>query len=102
MMTLRVSIVLAAVAIPLFGQAPVKVWNNDEALSFRLPLAGLGAPPKLISEEQYYALPEYNLKTYPVYHPNKEPAGYLDWLKQQDPKPLVDLTRLKSDADWIA
>jgi mono/diheme cytochrome c family protein len=101
-MAFRLAIAIVATALPMLGQAPVKVWKSEEALSFRLPLAGLGAPPKLISEEQYYALPEYNLKTYPVYHPDKEPAGYLDWLKQQDPKPLVDLTKLKTEADWIA
>ncbi len=102
MMTFRIASTIVAVAIPLLGQSPVKVWSNQEALSFRLPLAGLGAPPALITEERYYALPEYNLKTYPVYHPDKEPKGYLDWLKQQDPKPLVDLGDLKTEADWIA
>jgi hypothetical protein len=106
MAMLRFAIAIAATLVPLSAQSPVqspvKVWKSEEALSFRLPLAGLAGPPTLISEEQYYALPEQNLKTYPVYHPDKEPAGYLDWLKSQDPKPLVDLTRLKTEADWIA
>ena len=101
MTKLKIAIALAAAA-PLLGQSPVKVWKNDEAQSFRLPLAGLGTPPRLITEREYYDLPEYNLKTYPVYHPDKEPAGYLDWLKEQDPKPLVDLASLKTEADWIA
>jgi len=79
-----------------------KVWDDRDVASFRLPLAGLGAPPKLISEREYYALPEVNLKTYPVYTPDKEPAGYIEWLQQRDPEPLVDVSKLKTDADWIA
>jgi len=79
-----------------------KVWDDRDIASFRLPLAGLGAPPKLISEREYYALPEVNLKTYPVYTPDKEPAGYIEWLQQRDPEPLVDVSKLKTDADWIA
>jgi hypothetical protein len=47
-------------------------------------------------------LPEVNLKTYPVYTPDKEPRGYMDWLRQQEPKPLVDISKLRSEADWIA
>lgn len=79
-----------------------KVWDDREIAGFRLPLAGLGAAPKLISGREYYSLSEVNLKTYPVYAPDKEPQGYLDWLKQQDPKPLVDIAKLKTEADWIA
>lgn len=79
-----------------------KVWDDREAATFRLPLAGLGAPPKLLSESDYYALPEVNVKTYPVYTPDQEPKGYLDWLNQQEPQPLVDISKLKTEADWIA
>ena len=79
-----------------------RVWEEHEAASFRLPLAALGRPPGLLSEHDYYALPEVNLKTYPVYTPDKEPKGYLDWLNQQEPQPLVDISKLKSQADWIA
>ena len=83
------------------GSVP-KVWDDRDIAGFRLPLAGLGAPPKLISEREYYALPEVNLKTYPVYTPDKEPAGYIEWLQQRDPAPLVEISKLKTDADWIA
>ena len=65
-------------------------------------MAGLGRPPQLVSEHDYYALPEANVKTYPVYTPDKEPPGYIDWLKHQDPQPLVDVAKLHTQADWIA
>lgn len=77
-------------------------WDEHDVETFRLPLAALGRPPKLISEQAYYALPEQNLKTYPVYAPDKEPADYLDWLKQQKPLPMVDVSKLRTRADWIA
>ncbi len=77
-------------------------WNDADLKSFRLPLAGLGHAPRVLSEEEYYKLPEQNLKTYPVYAPGREPAGYIDWLKGQEPRPLVDVSSLKTEADWLA
>ncbi len=77
-------------------------WSDKQLAGFRTPLAGLNKPPKMVSESEYYALPENNLKTYPVYTPDKEPANYIDWLKQQDPKPLVEVEKLHTQADWIA
>jgi len=91
----RPPIVAAELAIP-------KAWDERDIEAYRLPLAGLGRPPALISSREYYALPETNLKTYPVYAPDQEPAGYLDWLKEQEPQPLVDVPKLKTEADWIA
>ena len=40
-------------------------------------------------------------KTYPVYHPDKEPPGYLDWLRRQEPKIILDFAELRTEADWI-
>lgn len=76
-------------------------WSQKDVDTFRLPLAGLGAPPTLIPERDYYALPAVNLKTYPVYDPDREPPNYLAWLAQQDPRPMVDVSKLKTDQDWI-
>lgn len=67
-----------------------------------MPLAGLGHAPKMASGPVYYALPEVNLKTYPVYAPGREPKDYLEWLKSQDPRPMVDVAALRTREDWIA
>jgi hypothetical protein len=100
---LRAALPAALGALCLAQTNPIpKVWNDRDIAGFRLPLAALGKAPKLISEQEYYSLPEINLKTYPVYAPGKEPSGYIDWLKQQEPQPLVDISRLKTEADWIA
>ena len=91
-----------ALSAALYGQPVPKAWDDREIAGYRLPLAAIGKPPQLVSEREYYALPEVNLKTYPVYTPDKEPAGYMDWLRTQEPRPLVDIATLRSDADWIA
>jgi hypothetical protein len=77
-------------------------WSDASISGYRLPLAGLGRAPKMVSGAAYYALPEVNLKTYPVYTPDKEPKGYIEWLQSRDPEPMVDVSKLHSRADWIA
>ncbi|MBI1788403.1 MAG: hypothetical protein HYR60_12750, partial [Acidobacteria bacterium] len=98
----RTLVLLVAGFLPLSAAEIPKTWDDADLIGYRLPLAGLGKPPTLITAREYYALPETNLKTYPVYVPDKEPPGYLDWLKQQEPQPLVDVSKLKTEADWIA
>ncbi|MFN0103649.1 MAG: hypothetical protein ACKV2U_16355 [Bryobacteraceae bacterium] len=98
--------VLAAACVALApaqpsGQVP-RAWDDRAVAGYRLPLPGLGGPPRLPTAAEYYALPEVNLKTYPVYAPDKEPANYMQWLREQEPKPLVEVSRLQTEADWIA
>lgn len=95
------AVVCAGAAASTVVSVP-QVWRDVDLANFRTPLAGLGHPPKVVSEADYYSLPEANVKTYPVYAPGKEPAGYIEWLKQQDPKPMVDPAQLKTEADWVA
>ena len=79
-----------------------RVWTTAEVAALELPLANAAASPVHISEEAYYRIPERILyKTYPVYHPSREPAGYMEWLKQQEPAIAFDSTALKTRADWI-
>jgi hypothetical protein len=95
---------LAAVAfaISLSADEPPSPWSEASIAGYRLPLAGLGRAPRMVSGAAYYALPEVNLKTYPVYTPEKEPKDYLQWLKSQAPEPMVDVGKLRSREDWIA
>jgi hypothetical protein len=41
-------------------------------------------------------------RTYPAYAKGMEPAGYLDWLKQQEPEVIFDPAKLHTKEDWIA
>jgi hypothetical protein len=55
-----------------------------------------------VSSDYYYRLqvrPIY--KAYPVYAPDKEPPGYIEWLAKQEPEIVFDPTKLHTEADWI-
>src|SRR5215216_5314101 len=77
-----------------------KIWDKKALATWALPVAGVNATPNFYSEAEYYATPTGDVRTYPVYHPDREPAGYMDWLRAQEPKPLVDPAEIKSDGDW--
>jgi cytochrome c553 len=85
-----------------FSPGIPKVWDDAAVRSWSLPLAGLGEPPTYVSADYYYRMPERIIyRTYPVYTPDKEPRGYLNWLKQQEPEIAFDPAKLKTEADWI-
>ena len=68
-----------------------------------MPLAVADASPVQISSTYYYGIPVRPIyKSYAVYHPSKEPPGYIDWLKRQEPQVAFDPANLKTPADWIA
>jgi hypothetical protein len=54
------------------------------------------------SETEYYRLPIEDLRTYPVYYPGREPAGYWEMLQRIGPRPLIEPQKLKTEGDWIA
>ncbi len=79
-----------------------RLWDARELANWATPLAGLGLPPSFVSEAEYYAAPVDNLRTYPVYHPDREPPGYREALVRSGPKPLIEPETLRTQADWIA
>ena len=79
-----------------------KTWVDAEMEELEVPLADPIGSPKHISAEYYYQIPVRKIyKTYPIYAPGKEPPGYLDWLKKQEPQIIFDASKLKTEADWI-
>ena len=86
---------------PFRPEIPV-VWDEAALAEWATPLAGLNARPTHMSPAEYYATPVDNLKTYPVYAPGREPAGYWEMLQKVGPKPLLEPETLTSDSDWIA
>ncbi len=78
-------------------------WDDHEVESFEVPLANPKYSPRYMSAKDYYALkvrPIY--KTYPVYAPGREPAGYRESLKQLEPEIVFDPAKLRTKQDWIA
>jgi hypothetical protein len=78
------------------------IWDDAALAEWATPVAGLNTRPSHFTAQEYYAHPADNLRTYPVYPPDKEPTGYWEWLQKQKPEPLVDVKKISSDADWIA
>jgi hypothetical protein len=78
-----------------------KAWGDDAVRAMELPLIVLGRLAHHVSSEYYYRMPASRIpRTYPVYAPEREPTGYLDWLKSQDPEDALDFSKLTSKADW--
>ena len=84
------------------GQTLPKVWDAVELASFELPLVHREASARHVSPDYYYRIPARPIyKSYPIYAPGKEPAGYMQWLEKQEPEVVFDASKLKSDRDWI-
>ena len=79
-----------------------RAWNAADVESLDIPLAKLGMPPRHQTSDTYYSRPVYQLpRAYPIYAAGREPAGYMDWLRQQDPSFIsIDPATLSTDDDW--
>jgi hypothetical protein len=78
-----------------------KIWDAKQLATWATPLAGINRTPNFYSEEEYYAAPVDNVRTYPVYAPGKEPKGYREWMLKQGPQRLIEPEKLKTEGDWI-
>ena len=83
-----------------------KTWDEKLLADLDVPLADPDYSPKHISADDYYRIPVRPIyKSYPKYHPDKEPSGYREWLRQQEPIILWDdgafRPRLVTETDWI-
>jgi hypothetical protein len=89
-----------ALSLPAQTWVP-KIWDDKALEDWATPIAALGIRPGYYTAAEYYAVPGDNLKTYPVYRPDREPPGYWEWLHKQKPQPLVDASKLRTREDWI-
>src|SRR6267154_4887293 len=94
------ALLLAAAA---FHSNIPRTWEDASVATLEVPLANPKFSPIHISEAEYYRLPERTIyKSYPVYHPDREPAGYMEWLKGREPEIAFNPVGLKTLADFIA
>ncbi|MCU1384789.1 MAG: hypothetical protein JWL71_3486 [Acidobacteria bacterium] len=93
---------LAFGTLLLMQPAVPRTWDARELAAFELPLVRADRSAQHAAPDFYYRLgirPIY--KSYPVYAPGREPAGYMDWLAQQEPVIAFDPAALQTEADWI-
>ena len=91
----------SAAPAPFHANIP-RVWDDAEVAHLDLPLAVADRSPRYVTAAQYYAFkvrPIY--RSYPAYAKGREPAGYVEWLKEQEPQVIFDPAKLHSLADWI-
>lgn len=81
--------------------AAPKIWDDAALADWATPIAALGVRPAHFTSAEYYAAPVDNLITYPVYRPDREPAGYWEWLQKQKPQPLVEVGKARTREEWI-
>jgi len=81
---------------------PPRTWDSRALSDWATSLASSDIRPGHFSEDEYYRAPTDNYRTYPVYHPDREPAGYWEALKKRKPEPLVDLGSAGPTFNWIA
>jgi hypothetical protein len=63
-----------------------RMWDDDAMPTLEVPLANPIGSPKPVSADYYYRIPVRPIyKQYPVYTPGREPAGYMEWLKNRTP-----------------
>ncbi len=87
---------------PAATVAPLKIWDDKALADWATPVANLNVRPGHFSERDYYAAPNAEcVRTYPVYFPGREPAGYWEMLKQRRPEPLMTAGS-RTMADWVA
>src|SRR5215467_8609481 len=108
MATILTSLV-CVIAVSVSGCKPAgtqftvpKTWEDAVMRTLEIPLAESSASPVHVTADYYYSIPVRPiLKTYPVYRPDKEPPGYIEWLRRQKPELVFDPSKLKDDQAWI-
>jgi hypothetical protein len=78
-----------------------KIWDEKALADWATPVAALKIRPAHYTAAEYYSAPADNLRTYPVYLPDKEPLGYWEELQKKKPEPIVDVSKIHTTQDWI-
>jgi hypothetical protein len=90
-------------AVSAFAADIPRTWERSAVETLELPLAVSAYSPVHIDEAAYYRIPERVIyKSYPVYAPGYEPAGYTEWLRTVEPAVAFDPSHLTSPDQWAA
>src|SRR5258708_12765429 len=78
-----------------------KTWDDRALADWATPVAGLNVRPGHFSEREYYAAPVDNLPTYPVYDPDRKPAGHWEAPQKKPPHPPIQIATPPLDPSWV-
>jgi hypothetical protein len=93
---LSIAAVLAAQSEKTFRVQIPRTWDDAAMADVELPLARAEHSLRQVSSEYYYRIPVRPVyKTYPVYARDREPSGYLDWLRQKESAYVFDASNLR-------
>ena len=80
-----------------------RVWDEEGLKGMELPLAGASFDVEPPPAEFYYKIPVRKIyESYPVYHPDHQPEGYLEWLRSREPEIAFDPDELDTEEEWTA
>uniref|UniRef100_Q01XA8 Cytochrome c domain-containing protein n=1 Tax=Solibacter usitatus (strain Ellin6076) TaxID=234267 RepID=Q01XA8_SOLUE len=80
-----------------------RTWDEGELESWTIPAREPSAYTVHVPSSFYYNIPVAPIyKSYPIYHPEKEPPGYIEWLQKQEPQIVFDASKLHTDREWVA
>src|ERR1700761_4175611 len=98
--------ILFLAAASMLAQSPYhpaipKTWDTEALATLEVPHPDPHYSPVAVPAEYYYSVPVRPVyKTYPVYAPGREPAHYLEWLREQEPQITFDPAHLHSQEEW--
>jgi hypothetical protein len=94
-------VILASSFAIRYNPIPI-TWDLAEIKRFHLPPPDSTVRVVYANEEYYNSLPEHIIyKSYPVFVRELAPPNYLDSLRQLEPEIAFDLTKIKTQEDWI-
>lgn len=80
-----------------------RAWQAEGLARLEVPLVTESASARHVSPDYYYRMAVRSIyKSYPIYEPGREPAGYFERLTRQEPELAFDPATLRTNADWIA
>ena len=89
------------IAQPLTTPSIPRTWEDVPVSTMEVPLAQPERSPVHVTSEYYYRMPERTIyKSYPVFDLARQPAGYIEWLRRQEPEISFDSAQLKTST-WI-
>lgn len=79
-----------------------RTFDEEALLHYELPPPDPSITVEHVSPEYFYGIEERVIhETYPMYHPDHEPEGYLDSLRTLEPASALDTDTLDTDEEWI-